>query len=314
MLSIEDAKNQEDLFQIKAAIMSKKLDDVGGFKGVMEILSLSLESYQQKDYQKSMKIIAPLVEALKEQPFVSNDAVTYVSISNEMEWALYHNFFQVSPRQVKNVNAICPMEYIWRQYGLSALESGDYAKAEEAVSVALKWNPVSANYLLMLAMAHGGANAWDKVLADVVAAMRFMYKPSDLVCGFRFLRDYFIYKKMFKEALYCSILRSRFTSSNEELGDVVDDMIRFTKVVKFDYRKLTDEDIIETCKKYGIDTGFNPEVVAVAQRSYEETFLAGDAVRANYFAQVMSGLKTEQEKRDAVNLRQLFERSRTFVS
>jgi hypothetical protein len=55
-------------------------------------------------------------------------------------------------------------------------------------------------------------------------------------------------------------------------------------------------------------------VIAVAQNSYEDAFLAKDTGRAAYFAQIMEELKTEQEKRDAVNLRQLFESHRNPVS
>ena len=71
MISIEDAKNQdaknqEDLFQIKSAIMSKKLEEIGGRKGVMEILSLSLDAYKNKDYEKSLKILEPLMQVLKD--------------------------------------------------------------------------------------------------------------------------------------------------------------------------------------------------------------------------------------------------------
>ena len=76
MLSIENTKNLEDLFKIKSAIMSKKLKEVGGMSGVMEILNLSLDARRHKDYQKSLKIIDPLMDVLKDQPFVSNEAVS----------------------------------------------------------------------------------------------------------------------------------------------------------------------------------------------------------------------------------------------
>ena len=61
--------------------MSKKLEDVGGLNGVMEILNLCLDARKHVDYQRALKIITPLIEALKGQPFVSNDAVTYVTAS-----------------------------------------------------------------------------------------------------------------------------------------------------------------------------------------------------------------------------------------
>jgi len=84
--------------------------------------------------------------------------------------------------------------------------------------------------------------------------------------------------------------------------------------IDFDYKSINDEDMVESCKQYGFTPGFNPEVVAIAQDSYEDAFLAKDTGRAAYFAQIMEDLKTEQEKRDAVNLRQLFESHRNPVS
>ena len=314
MLSIEDAKNQEDLFQIKAAILRQKLKDVGGRKGVIEILALSLDSHHHRNFQKSLKILEPLIEIIKNLPFESSDAVDYVSISDDMECALYHNFFQKPPKQVKNVSAVCPVELIWRQYGLSALEEGDLDKARDAALKTIQWNPVSAKYRLMLAMTHRDEGALEKILDDVLPAMKFVYKPGDLLCCFRFLRDYYLNKKMYKEFLYCSILRSHFTTSDSDLKDIVTDMMQFVNAVKIDYDKLSNEDIVETCQKCGFTPGFNPEVLAVAQRCYEESFLAGDSLRAAYFAKIMADLKTVQEKRDAINLRQLFERSRNIVS
>lgn len=314
MLSIESAKNQEDLFQIKAAIMRQKLKDIGGRKGVVEILALALDSHHHRNFQKSLKILEPLINVIKDHPFESSDSVDYVSISDEMEWALHHNFFQKPPKQVRNVSDICPIEHIWRQYGLSALEEGDLDKARDATLKTIQWNPASAKYRLMLAMTHCDEGALEKILEDVLPAMKFVYKPGDLVCCFRFLRDYYLNKKMYKESLYCSALRSRFTTSDSDLKDIVDDMLAFINVAKFDCDKLTNEDLAETCQKCGFTPGFNPEVLAVAQRCYQESFLAGDSIRAAYFAKIMADFKTVQEKRDAVNLRQLLERSRNIVS
>jgi hypothetical protein len=43
-------------------------------------------------------------------------------------------------------------------------------------------------------------------------------------------------------------------------------------------------------------------------------YLAGKLEKANYFAQIMADLKTEQEKRDSFSLRQLVERHRNIMS
>ena len=314
MLSIEDAKNQEDLFQIKSAIMSKKLEDVGGRKGVMEILSLSLDAYKNKDYEKSLKILEPLMQALKEHPFVTSDAVSYVAVSDEMEWVLYQHFYQNPSQQIKNVSLVCPMDWIYRQYALAALDLGDYSTALKGVTEAIQWNPSSAKCRILYAMLCSAEGHWENLRKEIVFAMKYTYRSSDMIHCFRFLKDYFMYKKMYKEAVYCSFLRSRFSSSSDVLLEIVGDMAMLLKKIDFDYKSINDEDMIESCKKYEITIGFNPEVIAVAQSSYEDAFLAKDSGRAAYFAQIMEDLKTEQEKRDAAYLRQLFENHRNPVS
>jgi len=314
MISIEDAKNQEDLFQIKAAIMSKKLKEVGDRNGVMEILSLSLDAYKNKDYQKSLKILEPLINALKEQPFVSNDSVAYVAISDEMEWVLYQHFYQNPSQQIKNVSVVCPMDWIYRQYALAALDLGDYSTALKGVTEAVQWNPTSAKCRILYAMLCSAEGHWENLLKEIVSALKFTYRSSDMVHCLRFLKDYFLYKKMYKEAVYCSFLRSRFSSSQNVLLEIVGDMAMLVQRVNFDYKSINDEDMVESCKRYGFTPGFNPEVIAVAQDSYEDAFLAKESGKAAYFAQIMEDLKTEQEKRDAVSLRQLIENHRNPVS
>lgn len=314
MISIEDAKNQEDLFQIKSAIMSKKLEDVGGRKGVMEILSLSLDAYKDKNYEKSLKILEPLMQALKEHPFVTSDVVSYVAVSDEMEWVLYQHFYQNPSQQIKNVSLVCPMDWIYRQYALAALDLGDYSTALKGVTEAIQWNPSSAKCRILYAMLCSAEGHWENLRKEIVFAMKYTYRSSDMIHCFRFLKDYFMYKKMYKEAVYCSFLRSRFSSSSDVLLEIVGDMAMLLKKIDFDYKSINDEDMIESCKKYEITIGFNPEVVAVAQNSYEDAFLAKDSGRAAYFAQIMEDLKTEQEKRDAAYLRQLFENHRNPVS
>ena len=314
MISIEDAKNQEDLFQIKSAIMSKKLEEIGGRKGVMEILSLSLDAYKDKNYEKSLKILEPLMQTLKEHPFVTSDAVSYVAVSDEMEWVLYQHFYQNPSQQIKNVSLVCPMDWIYRQYALAALDLGDYSTALKGVTEAIQWNPSSAKCRILYAMLCSAEGHWENLRKEIVFAMKYTYRSSDMIHCFRFLKDYFMYKKMYKEAVYCSFLRSRFSSSSDVLLEIVGDMAMLLKKIDFDYKSINDEDMIESCKKYEITIGFNPEVIAVAQSSYEDAFLAKDSGRAAYFAQIMEDLKTEQEKRDAAYLRQLFENHRNPVS
>ena len=254
------------------------------------------------------------MQALKEHPFVTSDAVSYVAVSDEMEWVLYQHFYQNPSQQIKNVSLVCPMDWIYRQYALAALDLGDYSTALKGVTEAIQWNPSSAKCRILYAMLCSAEGHWENLRKEIVFAMKYTYRSSDMIHCFRFLKDYFMYKKMYKEAVYCSFLRSRFSSSSDVLLEIVGDMAMLLKKIDFDYKSINDEDMIESCKKYEITIGFNPEVIAVAQNSYEDAFLAKDSGRAAYFAQIMEDLKTEQEKRDAAYLRQLFENHRNPVS
>lgn len=315
MLSAKSTKNVENLFKIRSAIMSKKLEDVGGLSGVKEILSLSLEARGHYDYEKSLKILEPLIVVLKDQPFVSNETDTYISISDRMEKILYHQYCQTSSNQrVKNISSVCPMDWIYRQHALALLDLEDYDNALKAAAEAVKWNPASAVCRDMLALLYGIVGRWEDSLKETISAMKFAYLSNDLVRCFRSLRDYFVYKDLLKEAIYCSFMRSRYSSSNDVLGDIVKDMMVLTKGANFDYKGISDYAMMESCKKFGITPGFNPEMITIVKRCYEEAFLAGKSEKANYFAKIMSDLKTEQEKRNAVGIRQLVERSRNIVS
>jgi hypothetical protein len=206
------------------------------------------------------------------------------------------------------------MDWIYRQYALVLLDLGDNANALKAATKAVQWNPSSAKCRVMLALFCGAAGRWEDSLKETISAMKFAYLSNDLVRCFCSLRDYFVYKDLLKEAIYCSFMRSRYSSSNDVLGDIVKDMMVLTKGANFDYKGISDYAMMESCKKFGITPGFNPEMITIVKRCYEEAFLAGKSEKANYFAKIMSDLKTEQEKRNAVGIRQLVERSRNIVS
>ena len=306
----------EALFRVRTAIFGKKLQVFEGRDGVMSLLQESLDvQTNERDYQTALDIIRPLIRVAEDHPFVSDNSVEYISISSRMERALYRHYFEApSNRLVKNVHSCCPMEFIWRQAGLLELYLENFPEAEKAISNAVNWNPASAKYRLMLARIHSDQGRWDNVVEDAVAAMNVAYRASDLILCFRFLRNYFLYKKMYLEAVYCSFARLNYTDSSGDLDEIVDDILGYAKMVNVENDQSNDESITASLKRFDITLGFNPDVVAVAKQNCEEAFLAGDADLANYFAEILSGLKTVQEKKKAFNLKQLVEHYKNIKS
>ena len=316
MFFADRTNTTEALFRVRAAIFGKKLQVFEGRDGVMNLLQESLDvQTNERDYQGALDLVKPLMKVAEDHPFVSDDSVEYISISSRMERALYQHYFETpSNRMVKNVHSCCPMEFIWRQVGLLELYLENYPDAEKGMSNAAKWNPASAKYRLMLARIHSDQGQWEKVVEDAVAALKVTYRASDLIICFRFLRNYFLYKKMYLEAVYCSFARLNYTDSSSVLNEIVDDILGYAKMVDVENDQSNDESVTDSLKRFGVTLGFNPDVVAVAKENCEKAFLAGDADLANYFAEILSGLKTLQEKRESFNLKQLVEHYKNIKS
>ena len=217
-------------------------------EGVQEFLELFLDTAFFASENVLDRLLRERGSALDDTP----DAVTYVSISDRMERILYHHRYQTtSIRQVKNISEVCPMDWIYGQYALVLYDLGDISNALDAATEAVKWNPASAKCKVILAMLYAAAGRWEDSLKETVSAMKYAYLSIDLVHCFRSLRDYFIYKNLYKEAVYCSFLRARFSSSHDVLCEILNDMMMVAKGVDFDYKSISDEDMAETCKKYG---------------------------------------------------------------
>ena len=310
-MNANDRKFHEDDSHVNINQFIKALDKFGGSKGVEKILSESLHEHNRnKNYQKALDLIQPLFDIVRDCPMQSDESIKYVSISRRFEWDIYQHYYPTSPNQkLKNIDSICPINFILRQYALAALELGDTSTALSTISMGIRWNPVYAPYGLMLAMSHSDEKEWDKLLEDLVFYIKHAYTTQDLINCFTFLRLYFIKQKMPEEALYCSYMRADYTGDDSILGNIADDTTTFLKMPNVDKKNLTRKIMSERFKKYDITLGFNPVIIAIAKSHYEEARLAGNKKTAEYYTSILSGLQTRQERTNAHVRRQFIEHS-----
>lgn len=308
-MNATDNEFHEESSRFKVNQFVKDLDKFGGSKGVERILSESIHEHNKnKNYQKALDLIQPLFDIVRDCPLQSDESIKYVSISRRFEWDIYQHYFPTLPNQkVKNIDSICPINFILRQYALAALELGDTSTALSTISMGIKWNPVYASYGLMRAMAHSDEKEWDKLLEDLVFYIKYAYTTQDLINCFTFLRLYFIKQKMPEEALYCSYMRADYTGDDSILGNIADDTTTFLKMPNVDKKNLTRKMMSERFKKYDITLGFNPVIIAIAKSHYEEARLAGNKKTAEYYTSILSGLQTRQERTNAYVRRQFIE-------
>ena len=311
-MNANDYESYEESSRTKVNQFVKALDKFGGSKGIEKILSESIhEQNKNKNYQKALDLIQPLFDIVRDCPLQSDESIKYVSISRRFEWDIYQHYFPTSPNQkVKNIDSICPINFILRQYALAALELGDTSTALSTISMGIRWNPVYAPYGLMLAMSHSDEKEWDKLLEDLVFYTKYAYTIQDLINCFTFLRLYVIKQKMPEEALYCSYMQADYTSDDSILGNIADDTTTFLKMPNVDKNNLTRKIMTECFKKYSITLGFNPDIIAIAKSHLEEACLAEDKKSAEYYSSILSGLQTRQERTNAYVRQQFIEHSR----
>lgn len=253
----------------------KAIDKFGGCKGVEKILSESLHEHSKnKDYQKALDLLQPVFDIVRDCPLQSDETIKYVSFSEKFEWDIYRHYYPALPNQkIKNIDPICPINFILRQYALAALELGDTSTALSTISMGMKWNPVYAPYGLIRAMAHNDEKEWDKLLEDIFFCIKYAYTTQNLINGFALLHSYFIKQKM----------------------------------PNVDKNKTTREIMSECLKEYGVTQGFNPDIVAIAKSRYDEACLAGNQKSVKYYSSILSELLTKQEKANVLVRRQYIE-------
>jgi tetratricopeptide (TPR) repeat protein len=285
-------KDIEDAYQVKTTIFRGKLEKFGGRKGVVELVCKALEFQKNRNYQKELDLLQPLVDFLEDIPFKSADPLSYVCISDEMEWSVYrHNHPTSLERIVKNLSEICPIDSVLRQYGMAAWELGDYPTASKVLKNAINWNPMSASCKLLLSMIYMNQENWEEAFQIILEALAIAYKPTDIKLCYEFVVDYFGQKKMFEECFYFCWLQSKFTCLDHDYEKIVDDLLLLSNILKKSQISLSEEKLLNAVRKHKIPLDVNPDIPVIAFKRCQEESLANNKGLAEYFSNIILDLQ-----------------------
>ncbi|SHK47879.1 tetratricopeptide repeat protein [Fibrobacter sp. UWB12] len=290
-------RDLEDAYQVKAAFFRDKLEKFGGRKGVVELVRDALEFQKKHDFQKELDLLQPLVAFLEDVPFRPVDSISYVCISDEMEWSIYqHNNPTSLKKVIKNLSDICPIDSVLRQYGMAAWELGDYSTASKVLKNAISWNPVSASCKLLLAMVHMDQKNWEEGFQITLGALDVAYKPADIKRCYEFIVDYFGQKKMFEECFYFCWLQSKFTYLDRDYEKMVDDLLFLSNILKKSKISLSEENLLNAAHRHKVPLDVNPNIPVIAAKRCQEESLANNKELAEYFSNIMLDLQKCKSK------------------
>lgn len=330
-------------FKIKTDVFQSNIKKYGGRKGVTDRLLEANKELRKKNYEGASKLAKPLLEVLDYNPCISNDFYQYVSILDKMEYSFYR--YCKSNALIRNINSICPVEYILLQNGLIAFEMKKYSEAEQFLIEALKWNPVSVNGLKCLSSVYLEQNNFEKCLETIIRGLECACRPSDLKTFYGTLMDYFYCKNLYKDALCCNYLKMQYASSDKQRIDIGRDFQFISKSdewikkwmrkicdnyikplkVSVDEKKdvackankrinVTKEDVYESSKKYGYPIGVNQDVIECAKSCYKVAVRAGNESDIEYFATILDDLEKCNEKKKKIFLTKSLQKSKKTVN
>lgn len=320
-------------FQIKADFFRASLEKYGGRKGVEDKLLALNGMLRKKNFEDASKQSKTLLKILDDNPFVSNESFQYVSIMNEMEWFVYQHYNKSSNSNVRNINFICPVEYIYLENAAIAFEMKKYSEAEKYLNETLKWNPVSAYGLWFLARVYLERRQWKQSLDTIIRGLKYAYRPSHFRAFYDALMCYFDGRNLNKDVLCCIYLKMQYVSSDKTRKNVAQDFQIFSRserTTNLRVKKLCDayikpleepgkrnnrtdskssklvdvsiEDVRESSRKYGYPMEVNPKIIELAKSCREKAVCAKDNREAEYFQTILSDLEKcrEQAKRIGV--------------
>ena len=316
-------------FQIKAFFFQSNIKKYGGRKGVSERLLECSKELRKDNYEKMRALSRSLLEVLDCNPFVSNDLFRYVSIMDRMEHSIYWRRKKPLNSRVKNINSICPVEYILLTNGIAAFEMKEYPEAERFLKELLKWNPVSIHGLWYLSNVYLEQKRWKECLSMIVRGLECAYRPSHLKNFYNTLIGYFYDRNLNKDALCCNYLKMQYVSSDKHRSDIGRDFQFFSKsdewmkkrmrkicgnyirpqTASFDEQRKNDdcktnkrinvsiEDIYESSKKHEYPLGVNQDVIELAKTCHKVAVRAENESDIEYFATILDDLEKCDEKK-----------------
>ena len=228
------------------------------------VIQQAVELCDNKNSEEAISLLKKEIERVEQLNLYADGNADYYDFNTLMEMVM----FQSRHPEIQPVADIEePLNRLYAMYGSVLLDQGELDKAEIALSVAMDWNPMSADIAFEHAEVFKQKKDMEKFKQLTVSIFPICYKRREIAHAYRNLGYYFVEKQMWDEAVGCYLLsmtfaeaEGRFLAENE-LKYIYDEtkgeasrpslgaMRSFGQ--KYDFPIGPDSKVIETAMLYG---------------------------------------------------------------
>ena len=272
--------------------MTKDAPDIGGV--MREVSALVTKG----DYDGAIRLMEPMIRDFDEDDAFSDDAVTeYRDFAEPFEDFLYRH--RTDSRKNLRHPGI-PYSRLYFQYGNLLLEVGEYEKAREALSKAIRWNPVAPHIRFEYIETFKLLKDMESFFALTKDAMDYCYRPNMIARGYRNLAYYYVEKNRYWEATCCLELSRRYEKDSPALKS---ELFYIKEMNEGGLPKLTAEDIHAFCQAEDIPFSPARDILELAYGMGSRFLKEGTDDAAEYFLRIYYDLSDDPEvRRELVKL------------
>lgn len=174
------------------------------------VIQQAIDSCENKNSEEAACLLKKEIERVEQLNLYADGNADYYDFNTLMEMVM----FQSRHPEIQPVADIEePMNRLYAMYGSVLLELGELDKAEEALAIAMDWNPMSADIAFEHAEAFKQKKDLEKFKQLTAEIFPICYKRREIARAYRNLGYYFAEKQMWDEAVGCYLLSMTFAEA-----------------------------------------------------------------------------------------------------
>ena len=270
---------------MQASALTKKINDA---------LTQAATLVEEKDFSAAVDILHQEIEDVEKRNLYNDGQADYYDFNTLMEMVM----FQSQHPEIQPMADIEePLNRLYAMYGSLLLEQGKLDEAEEALAIAMDWNPMSADIAFEHAEIFKQKKDWEKFKELTTAIFPIAYKRREIAHCYRNLGYYFVEKQLWDEAVGCYLLSMSFADAEGRYQAELE-LKYIHEETEGQARRPSIGAMRSYGEKYGFPIGPDAKIIETSMQ-YGKTMLANKKYEhANYFLDIAYKLTENKELKE----------------
>ena len=266
-------------------------------KEINDVLTQAVELAQNKKAAEAEAALKAEIDKVEQLNLYNDGHADYYDFNTLMEMVM----FQSQHPEIQPVADIEePLNRLYAMYGSILLEQGKLDEAEEALAIAMDWNPMSAAIAFEHAEVFKQKKDWEKFKELTTTVFPIAYKRKEIAHCYRNLGYYFVEKQMWDEAVGCYLLSMSFADAEGRYQAELE-----LKYIHEETEGQAQRPSIGALRSYGEKYGFpvgpDAKIIETAMQ-YGKAMLANKKYEhANYFLDIAYKLTESKELKELLD-------------